>query len=144
MPKVNQGHIRLWPQAAFAVKQLRFKTAGLGKHPERLRHFRRFGPALLITDITPFVFGYGIQRLLQVCRQHLPPFVIGLPRSHQQRLADHRAVGAFQFMFFLRIAAGDHHARRDLHFPQVIALVLILVVIGIDVRQVIFIQGQRR
>ncbi|MNI41893.1 hypothetical protein D3C73_961580 [compost metagenome] len=142
MSQVNQGDIRFWPQATLAVKQLRLEAAGLGKHPERLGHFSRLGPTLLITDITPLVFREGVQRLLQICRQHLPPFVIGLTRRHQQGFTDHRPVGTLQLVLFLCITASDHHARRDLHFTQVIALVVIVVVI--DVRQVIFIQSQRR
>ena len=144
MSQVNQRHVRFRPQLSFAVEQLRFKAAGLRKHAQGFRHFRRFRLALGIADIdgTLIVVRCNvIQRLLQVRRQHLPPFLIRGMRGHQQRLTYHRPVCTLKVSLFFRVAAGDHHARGDFHFTENVTLVILAIVVRVDIRQVALIHG---
>ena len=144
MPQVDQRHVRFRPQLPFTVEQLRFKAPGLSEHAQGFRHFRRFRLSLGIADIDDaliVVRGNVVQRLLQVRRQHLPPFLIRGMCRHQQRLTYHRPVGTLKVSLFFRVTAGDHHARGDFHFTENVTLVILAIVVRVDIRQVALING---
>ncbi|GCP42811.1 hypothetical protein ExPECSC017_00002 [Escherichia coli] len=137
MPQVNQRHIRFRPQRPLPVKQLRLKTARLGEHPQRFRHLCRFCPPEFISLTVPGDFP---QCRLQIRRQHLASLPVCGVRGHQQGFADHCPVRPFECGLFLRIPPGDHHAGRNLHFSQNVALLLIFVLrVIINIRQCLLI-----